>query len=580
MLESLKRNLFPFLIAFSALSVSASAAFYSVTGLSKLFAGASFEVLIMAASLEVAKLVIASLLYQYWDTLNRWLKTYLMIAAIVLVFITSMGIYGFLSAAYQETATKMGNIDAQVELIETKRDNLKERLAIYTEEKQSLNEAMSELRTGLSNNVIQYKDKETGEIITTTSRATRQALERQLDQAINRQDELNSRIDAVNEEIFEYEAEIVELETGGDVAGELGPLKYLSGLTGIPMDQIINYLLLIIIFVFDPLAISLVVAANFAFDKANPNRRRHEPLPSKSIWDDLDEELDERAEIFMNDVLPEDDFDTWDDDGGLEDEEDEPNDHLKAAADRYKQYAEDILDKPYDSPGFTKSEFTINQDELDAWTKVADELAEGSQLLDEDELLESEFGHLVEDGELEAEYQETKAEDREKFFDEEHALDLVLNDMVEQLDEEDLKELEVEAEEVSNEFEVENTQGDVAVVDRSSEAHRKRIEEDQSDKTEMETDRVGTFPNQVNPTSVGSIVQKLDTPHLPKNEEEFKPVTIKPTKKSDKQAPPVEPKAPEAEAPEQDEDALFKAAMRERAVKAMKDFLKKNDNQD
>ena len=543
MLESLKRNLFPFLIAFSALSVSASAAFYSVTGLSKLFAGASFEVLIMAASLEVAKLVIASLLYQYWDTLNRWLKTYLMIAAIVLVFITSMGIYGFLSAAYQETATKMGNIDAQVELIETKRDNLKERLAIYTEEKKSLNEAMSELRTGLSNNVIQYKDKETGEIITTTSKATRQALERQLDQAISRQDELNSRIDAVNEEIFEYEAEIVELETGGDVAGELGPLKYLSGLTGIPMDQIINYLLLIIIFVFDPLAISLVVAANFAFDRANPNRRRHEPLPSKSIWEDIEEELDQDVEMFMNDILPDDEFDTWDDDGGLEDE-DEPNEALKTAADRYKQYAEDILDKPYDSPGFTKSEFTINQDELAAWTKIADELAEGSQLLDEDELLEGEFGHLIED---------------EEEWDEEHALDQVLNDMVEQLDEEDLKELEVEAEAVSNKFEVENTQGDVTV-----------IEEDQSDKTEMETDRVGTFPNQVNPTSVGSIVQKLDTPHLPKNEDETSKVVAQKNKNYF-----VDPKQEE---PKFDEEKAFEEAMRKKAEEDKQQFLRDQAN--
>ena len=543
MLESLKRNLFPFLIAFSALSVSASAAFYSVTGLSKLFAGASFEVLIMAASLEVAKLVIASLLYQYWDTLNRWLKTYLMIAAVVLVFITSMGIYGFLSAAYQETATKMGNIDAQIELIETKRDNLKERLAIYTEEKQSLNEAMAELRTGLSNNVIQYKDKETGEIITTTSRATRQALERQLDQAVSRQDELNSRIDAVNEEIFEYEAEIVELETGGDVAGELGPLKYLSGLTGIPMDQIINYLLLIIIFVFDPLAISLVVAANFAFDKANPNRRRHEPLPSKSIWEDIEEELDQDVEMFMNDILPDDEFDTWDDDGGLEDEE-EPNDHLKAAVDRYKQYAEDILDKPYDSPGFTKSEFTINQDELAAWTKIADELAEGSQLLDEDELLEDEFGHFIED---------------EEEWDEEHALDQVLNNMVEQLDEEDLNELEVEAEQVSNKFEVENTQGDVTV-----------IEEDQSDQTEMETDRVGTFPNQVNPTSVGSIVQKLDTPHLPKNGDETSKVVAQKNKNYF-----VDPKQEE---PKFDEEKAFEEAMRKKAEEDKQQFLRDQAN--
>ena len=103
MLKNLKQSLFPFVIAFSALSVSASAAFYSVSGLSKLFAGASFEVIIMAGSLEISKLVIASLLYQYWDTLNKLLRTYLSIATVILVLITSMGIYGFLSAAYQET---------------------------------------------------------------------------------------------------------------------------------------------------------------------------------------------------------------------------------------------------------------------------------------------------------------------------------------------------------------------------------------------------------------------------------------------------------------------------------------------
>lgn len=532
MLASLKRNLFPFLIAFSALSVSASAAFYSVTGLSKLFAGASFEVLIMAASLEVAKLVIASLLYQYWDTLNKWLRTYLMVAAMVLVFITSMGIYGFLSAAYQETATKMGNIDAQVELIETKRDNLKDRLAVYTEEKKGLNEAMSELRTGLSNNVIQYKDRETGEIITTTSSATRKALEKQLDQAISRQDELNSRIDEVNEEIFKYESEIVELETSGDVAGELGPLKYLSGLTGIPMDQIINYLLLVIIFVFDPLAISLVVAANFAFDRANPKRHEDEPLPSRSIWDGIEEELDERAEMFMNDVLPEEE-DEWDgdDEWDEDDEEWEPNNVLKNAARRYhehQEYAEDFLvdtDKELDE--LEELEFDMNQDELEEWTKLADELAEGSQALDDDK-------------DLLAEYQETKAEDREQFFDEEHALDMVLNDMVEQLDEEDLKELEA-------------------------------ANDSNPDETEVETtDRTGTFPNENNPTSVGSIVQKINTTHLPQNE------TSAPIYKRNP-AETVENNIPTT--PKLSDDELFDQAMREKAEKEKLQFLKKNGNQ-
>ena len=143
MLKKLQERIFPFIIALSALSVSASAAFYSVTGLSKLFAGASTEVLIMAGSLEISKLVIASLLYQYWDTINKALRTYLAVACLILILITSAGIYGFLSAAYQETAALAGNVDAQIALVETKRDNVKEQLAVYNAEKSSINEAVT-----------------------------------------------------------------------------------------------------------------------------------------------------------------------------------------------------------------------------------------------------------------------------------------------------------------------------------------------------------------------------------------------------------------------------------------------------
>jgi len=269
MIKKLHHKIFPFLIALSALSVSASAAFYSVSGLSKLFAGASLAVIIMAGSLEVAKLVIASLLYQYRKTLPKLLKLYLSVACGILILITSMGIYGFLSAAYQETAALAGNIDAQIALVETKRDNVRDQLTVYNAEKSTINGAISDLRSGLSNNVIQYKDPETGEIITTTSSATRKALEKQLDQAIERQTEINARVDNLNQQLFEYETEIVEIQTNSEIGSELGPLKYLAGLTGLGMDKIINYLLLVIIFVFDPLAISLVVAANFAFERLN-----------------------------------------------------------------------------------------------------------------------------------------------------------------------------------------------------------------------------------------------------------------------------------------------------------------------
>ena len=274
MVGYLKERLFPLLIAFSALSVSVSAAFYSVSGLSKLFAGAAFAVIVMAASLEIAKLVIASLLYQYRKNLPRLLKWYLSLACVVLILITSMGIYGFLSAAYQETAAKAGSIDSKITLIEVKRDNIKEQLAVYNEEKSSINKAVADLRNGLSNNKIQYTDT-SGNVVTTTSSSTRRALEKQLDQAIDRQTIINSKVDDLNEKLFNYETEIVEVSTNNEVAGELGPLKYLSGLTGIPMDRIINYLLLTIIFVFDPLAIALVIAANFAFEQIRPKTKEN-----------------------------------------------------------------------------------------------------------------------------------------------------------------------------------------------------------------------------------------------------------------------------------------------------------------
>ncbi|MDB2615253.1 hypothetical protein N9Y87_04260 [Planktomarina temperata] len=304
MWKKIQERIFPFIIATSALSVSASAAFYSISGLSKLFAGAALAVIIMAASLEVAKLVIASLLYQYRKTIPRLLKYYLSAAAVVLILITSMGIYGFLSTAYQETAAKAGSIDSQIALIETKRDNVKEQLAVYNEEKTSINTAVSDLRSGLSNNKIQYRDKETGEIITTTSSSTRRALEKQLDQAIARQTEINTKVDRLNEQLFEYETEIVEVKTGNDIAGELGPLKYLSGLTGTPMDKIINILLLTIIFVFDPLAIALVIAANFAFEKLRPKENIY---GEKFVDGDLFEEGEEwspQLELNFDDKIP------------------------------------------------------------------------------------------------------------------------------------------------------------------------------------------------------------------------------------------------------------------------------------
>tara|TARA_A100001035_G_C27784258_1_gene503461 strand:+ start:2261 stop:3484 length:1224 start_codon:yes stop_codon:yes gene_type:complete len=284
-LGNIKKGLFPFMIAFSALSVSASAAFYSVYGLSKLFAGAQFEVIIMAGSLEVAKLVTASLLYQYWDTINKTLRTYLTTATVILVLITSMGIYGFLSAAYQDTFNQLTIVENEKKFLQQKVDFYQIDLNRYDKELQQILDNISTLSNAKSQS-IQIKDTSVvgGVRNTISTSELRLAQSRIKVEEENRKDIQVKREIAVDS-LRTYQRQILELDNNVEVAGELGPLKYISGLTGYPMDKIINILLLVIIFVFDPLAISLVVAANFAFNLAYPKKKYKENLYGETVED-------------------------------------------------------------------------------------------------------------------------------------------------------------------------------------------------------------------------------------------------------------------------------------------------------
>ncbi len=306
-LKWIQKRIFPTIITLSALSVSASAAFYSVTGLSKLFAGASLQVLIMASTLEFAKLVIASLLYQYWGQLNKVLRTYLSIATMVLILITSVGIYGFLSGAYQETANLSSAVDKEVEVLELKKARFVENREYYLSEKKSLDLSIKDLREGLSNNVIQYKDRETGQIITTTSSSTRKALQKELNEAVTSRDLLGTKLENVTDSITSIEIKVLDVESNSEITSELGPLKYISELTNVPMSNVVNILMLIIIFVFDPLAISLVIAANFAFDRIRDVKKTD--TPKKVVKEDFDENnvngLEKVLETELNDVVNE-----------------------------------------------------------------------------------------------------------------------------------------------------------------------------------------------------------------------------------------------------------------------------------
>ena len=293
----MNKKLFPYIIALSALSVSASAAFYSVTGLSMLFAGAGLAVIIMAASLEVAKLVIASLLYQYRKTLPKLLKIYLTIAAGVLILITSAGIYGYLSAAYQKTADQTSIVESKITALESKKKLFEETRDNILKEKQSIAILQGTLSQA---STTQYTDKKGNLVVRSNNAAIRN-----IESASKSNEKLSAKIDVVNDSIFSLESKILEVKTTAIGESELGPLKYLSQLTGVAMDRIINWYILVIIFVFDPLAIALVIAANFAFTQLT--KRDETPIEEKvegmrkvvDAYDDLENEIKQTSEKYQ-----------------------------------------------------------------------------------------------------------------------------------------------------------------------------------------------------------------------------------------------------------------------------------------
>tara|TARA_R100001480_G_scaffold50141_2_gene63286 strand:+ start:3606 stop:4922 length:1317 start_codon:yes stop_codon:yes gene_type:complete len=383
LLTVLSKGTLPFIIAFSALSVSASAAFYSVSGLSKLFAGASFEVIIMAGSLEVAKLVTASLLYQYWDKINKILRTYLIIATIILVLVTSMGIYGFLSAAYQETYQKLSINENRIEFLDQKREFYQQDVTRYDDELARISGNISTLSNARATS-IQVRDttSSTGVRNTISTAELRLAQSRIEVEEKNRND-VQARREIAADSLQKYQLEILDLENDTEITGELGPLQYLSGLTGTPMDKIINWLLLVIIFVFDPLAISLVVAANFAFAQAFPKKEEDlildlpdfDPFPSDSEAELYPEEEEEKK-VNINDWDIEEAEKRMDIIGqngneGLHYDDTEIKEYIATAEDKIMAATKSIIEKQ-------KIEDNKLKDKLDAANKEINELDRAS----------------------------------------------------------------------------------------------------------------------------------------------------------------------------------------------------------
>jgi len=278
---------FPYVLLLASLTLAVSAAYYSVFGIGKLFSAQFVAVTILAGSLEASKLITASYLHRKWSELSLFIKTYLTIAVLILMTITSLGIYGFLVSAYQETANKLDALDQQVELIHQKETQYQTQLNAIRNDKQTLNQSITQLTGALANNKIQYTDTRGNQVIK-TSAENRQAYQQQLQYSNTQLQQVTTKESILLDSVMSLQLQQVELQSNSEVAAEIGPLKYIAEITGKSMDVVVNWLIIMLILVFDPLAIMLLIVANK--ELAKPKETALEPVIDPNIT--IDQELE------------------------------------------------------------------------------------------------------------------------------------------------------------------------------------------------------------------------------------------------------------------------------------------------
>lgn len=246
----------------TALGISGVAVYYSVSGLAAIFAGAAVPIIIMGASLEIGKLVTASWLHRNWKTAPFALKSYLMIATVVLMFITSMGIFGFLSRAHVEQGAPIGDVAAQIELID-------EKIAA----KRSEIEQAKTATKNLDDVVAQYMLKGKDERSVAAANNARKQQQKERDKLAKDIDSAQKEISKLQEIKLPLTTQIRKIET------EVGPIKYIaefmygSNADKNMLEKAVTWMILTIIFVFDPLAVLLLIAGQISIVTANENRR-------------------------------------------------------------------------------------------------------------------------------------------------------------------------------------------------------------------------------------------------------------------------------------------------------------------
>jgi hypothetical protein len=255
----MNRNWLKFLLGLSAILVAGCAAYFSVTGLGVLFSGASVAVMIMAGSLEFAKLVSATYLKQRWKEIKGLNKWYLTIAVIILMIITSAGIFGFLSNAFQQQNIRLEQVQREISVWDTKIKSDSQQIASLTVQLNNLQANQGKiLENGKVNNrllrSVDNRDKQSGKL----------------------QDKINSLQDSS----IVYNGKINDIKNKNiDLEREIGGFRFVAESFNLPLNSVVKFFIIMIVFVFDPLAIALVIA----FNQVVVLKRKEEPKEEDPI---------------------------------------------------------------------------------------------------------------------------------------------------------------------------------------------------------------------------------------------------------------------------------------------------------
>ena len=268
---------FKTLVSFSALAIAGCAALFSVTGIGTLFAGAAVSAMVMASALELGKLVGISFLYRYWSEIPKALKSYMSVASVVLIIITSAGIYGYLSSAYAKVAAEPLKMNADIQIynsqvstldeeIKRKTARLDQIISLRGQQENRIDNLISKSTTG-SNTAIRSAQNSLAELNRTAT-----SLQKEINQTSAQRDSLKAK--SITKE--------VEINTNSDI----GTFVYISKVLGVELDAVVKWFILVIVFVFDPLSICLVLAYNFLVKREQPK----EEIKTFTIYNELPEE--------------------------------------------------------------------------------------------------------------------------------------------------------------------------------------------------------------------------------------------------------------------------------------------------